>query len=336
MKKINFLLILMVILGITSVSNAAVTAPTSLWINFNGGEDVRSIAHDDKYVYVTMNYTSRMVIIEKATGKISELKRNNDIYSVVVADNKCYYSVIGEGLFIYNPVSGESEGPVFGIGGFSEGIGTGLAASPSGNYLFCYEDVIDVKEGRIVSTPGEGRTVGVNNVGGAYTTGPEPNYCGLNGERYNISPTAVVHAIYPDSVTGLTFWCCEKGVGYTDMVPAPSSGIELVAIPGIDDSYIVPHDITRDDEGKFIITTNKGIIFGGKTLNDNARLVEKLKTGVKDQYGTELTLNYFGGLVSPDGMGNIIFGDPNYACICIYNPNGLKGYTDLRGKAVKF
>ncbi|MDE6383143.1 MAG: hypothetical protein K2K79_02180 [Paramuribaculum sp.] len=319
-----------------TASTTPTAAPIALWINFNGGEDVRSLAHDDKNVYITMNYTRRMVIIEKATGRLSEIRHDNDIWSVVVADNKCYYTVVGEGLFAYDPVSGKSEGPVFGIDGFSEGVGKGLAVSPDGNYLMCNECVVDVRAGKIVNIPGEGRTIGINNVGGAYIAVPEPDYCDLEGERYSISTKAVVHAIYPDAVTGNTFWCCEQGVGFTDMVPAPESGIRRVAIPGINDPYVVPHDITRDDEGNFVITTNKGIIFGGKTLDDNAVLVDNLKTGVKNQYGTELTLNYFGGLVDSDGIGNIIFGSDSYACICIYNPKGLKGYTEIRGKAVRF
>lgn len=321
--------------GKTAAKTTA-SAPKALWINFNGGEDVRSMAHDDKFVYVTMNYTHRMVIIEKATGKLSEIKHDNDIWSVVVAHNKCYYAVVGEGLFHYDSVSGKSEGPVFGTDDFDGGVGKDLAVSPDGNYVYCDESVIDVQAGKIVSHPGKGRTIGINNVGGAYIAVPEPNYCSLDGAEYNISPKAVVHAIYPDAVTGNTFWCCEQGVGVTEMVPVAGNGIKRISIPGIDDPNIIPHDIARDDNGNFVITTNKGIIFGGKTLDDNATFVEKLKTGVKNQYGSELSLDYFGGLVAPDGMGNIIFGSDGYACICIYNPNGLKGYSELKGQAVRF
>ncbi len=322
-----------------ATTKTAAAAPASgakaLWINFNGGEDVKSIACDDKHVYVTMNWTRRMVIIEKATGKLSQIKRDNEIFSVVVANNKCYYTVVGEGLFSYDPVTGESTGPLFGIDQFSANIGTDLAVSPDGNYLLCKESVVDLRTGEVDYTFRGGRITAVNNVGGAYISLPDPFYCYPETGDYYISRSDVVHGIYPDALTGNTFWCCEEGVGYTEMVPPANSGIKKVTIPGIETQYI-PLNITRADDGNLVLTTTQGIIFGGKTLEDKAVLVERLKTGLKDQYGSELSLNYFNGVVTPDGMGNLVFGSPGYAYVCIYNPDGLKGYTELKGKAVRF
>lgn len=311
------------------------SAPIAAWVNFNGGEDIRSIAHDDKNVYIAMLYTKRMVIIDKATGNLSQISHDNDIWDVVVANNKCYYSVTDEGVFLYDPATGESSGPLFDLPADKIGRNRKMTASPNGNYLLCDGFIIDLREGNTVGWA-DGMETAVNNIGGAYLSHPEPNYIPLDEDEYVISGKAVVNCIYPDAVTGNTFWCCEQGVGVTEMVPAPNSGIKRIRIPGIDDPYMIPKHISRDDEGKFIITTNRGILFCGKTLDEEATFVESLKTGVKSEYGRELTLNYFPGLAEPDGMGNIIFGDTNYACICIYNPKGLKGYTTLKGKAVRF
>ena len=318
-------------------TTAAKTAPAPIaaWVNFNGGEDIRSIAHDDKNVYIAMLYTKRMVIIDKTTGKLSQITRDNDIWDVVVANNKCYYSVCDEGLFTYDPATGESSGPLFDLDPDRVGRNRKMTVSPNGDYMLCDEFIINLREGTTVGWV-EGMESAVNNVGGVYVSHPEANYKPLGNDEYSVSNKAVVNSIYPDAVTGNTFWCCEQGIGFTEMVPAPGSGIKRVKIPGIDDPYMHPKYISRDDEGKFIITTNRGIIFCGKTLDEEATFVESLKTGVKSEYGRELTLNYFSGLVEPDGMGNIIFGDTNYACICIYNPAGLKGYSALKGKAIRF
>lgn len=312
---------------------AALKNPTALWVNFNGGEDVVSLAHDDVNVYVTLLYSKRMIVINKTSGKISQVAANSDVRGVVVANNKCYYCVNEGDVYRYNPKTGQSEGPICSVSVVERDM---MAVSPNGKYIYCGQNIIDVETGRIISSPGAGFERGVNDVGGVYWSNPEPNYTPLNGEPINISERAVVNDIYPDAVTGNTFWCCEQGVGYTPMVPAAGAGIKRVLVPGVDWQYVIPHHIARDDEGNLIITTNKGIIFGGKTLEDNGTLVDRLKTGVKNQYGTELTLNYFPGLVQGDGMGNIVFGDTNYSCICIYNPKGLKGYADLKGKAVRF
>lgn len=316
-------------------NNTASNLPIALWVNFNGGEDIRSMAHDDKNVYLSLAYAKRMIVIDKTTGKISEVRADREIKSVAVADNKCYYYVDGMGLFRYDAATAQSEGPLFGLEGsyweFEE-----IEVSPDGNFLRYGEFVVDLRIGEIVGRPGGGRRTAVNNLGGAYSSTPEPHYCPLGGEDFEISSKAVVHDIFPDGVTGNTFWCCEQGVGYTPMVPEAGAGIKRVSIPGLEDKNYIPHYITRDDEGNFVITTNIGIIFGGKTLEDTAKLVDRLKTGVKNQYGSELSLDYFGGLVQPDGNGNIIFGSEGYACICIYNPKGLKGYSEIRGKAVKF
>lgn len=346
MKKRNFLIVISIVAALFAVAATAQnikkpaaakqgSAPIAAWINFNGGEDIRSIAHDDKNVYIALLYSKRMVIIEKATGKLSQISHDFDIWDVAVANNKCYYSVADQGLFLYDPLSGKSSGPLFNLPPDRIGRNRKMTVSPNGDFLMCDEFIINLREGKTVGRA-EGMETAVNNIGGAYLSHPEPNYKPLNENEYFISERAVVNCIYPDAVTGNTFWCCEQGVGVTEMVPPPASGIKRIKIPGIDDPYMHPKHISRDDEGNFIITTNRGILFCGKTLEEKANFVESLKTGVTNEYGRELTLNYFPGLAEPDGSGNIIFGNTNYACICIYNPKGLKGYSALKGKAVRF
>ncbi len=314
-------------------ATAALKNPMALWVNFNGGEDVKSLAHDDRNVYVTLAYSKRMIVIDKTSGKISQVEAGSDIRGVVVANNVCYYCVNEGEVYRYNPSTAQSEGPVCGVSVVERSM---MAVSPNGKYIYCGEEIIDPETGRIISRPGAGFERGVNDVGGVYWSNPAPVYTPLGGNSVTISGSAVVHDIYPDALTGNTFWCCEQGVGYTPMVPEAGAGIKRVLVPGVEWKYLIPHHIARADDGNLVITTNKGIIFGGKTLEDNGTLVERLKTGVKNEYGSELTLNYFPGLVQADGNGNIVFGSDNYACICIYNPKGLKGYADLKGKAVRF
>lgn len=320
--------------GVKTQTSATSKSPMALWVNFEGGEDVWSIACDSENVYVTLAYSKRMVIINKATGKLSQIEKDNEISKVVVACNKCYYFERNEGLYRYDPVTGESEGPLFMLPDRYDS-GELMAVSPDGNYLMCDNNIVDLRLGTIVGdTPG-GRVIAVNNIGGAYISEPPALYQPLEEESYTVSERAVAHDIYPDPITGNTIWCCDAGLGITPMVPEADAGIERVVVPGMEDEHLIPLSITRDDDGNFVFTTNKGIAFGGKTLEDPAKLSEKIPTGVKDRYGTELNLSGE-NFITPDRLGNIVFGNKNWSCLCIYNPKGIKGYTELRGKAVKF
>lgn len=319
----------------TAASKATGTKAIGAWINFNGGEDVKQIAVDSKNVYVAMRYTKRMVAIDKATGKLKSVEAEHEISSVAVAADKCYYYVDREGIFRYDAASGTSEGPLFGFTPEDWYAPLDLYASRDGHYLICGEYLIDVVEGRIVSKPGGGTAV--NDLGGVYRRSPEAYYTPLDGNAYQVTRVGTaVRQFYIDPVTGNVYYCMSDGLGVTPMVPDPESGVNKVKT-NFETEHNVALFITRDDDGNFVVTTNmEGIGFGGKSIEDPFRMEQKVASGVKNQWGTELFFSGGDNIIVPDGQGNLVFGDGSYACVFIYNPKGINGYTDLKGKAIRF
>lgn len=305
-------------------------------INFNGGEDIAKLAVDSKNVYVAMKYTKRMAIIDKTSGKITEVKADHEISDVAVAADKCYYYVDQEGIFRYDAASGATEGPLFGYQPEDWYAPEKLNASPDGRFLLCGEYLIDVPAGRIVSKPGSGSAV--NNMGGVYIMSPEAYYVPFGEGSYKVTPVGTaVGQFYLDEVTGNVIYCMSDGLAVSPMVPQPGVGVKKVAT-SFENEYNQASFITRDDEGNFVVTTNlEGIGFGGKSLEDPFRMENKISTGVKDQWGySEIEYSGGGQYIVPDGNGNIVFGSEAYACVLIYNPKGVNGYTELKGKATRF
>lgn len=319
----------------TATSKAAATKAIGAWINFNGGEDVKQIAVDSKNVYVAMRYTKRMVAIDKATGKLTAIEADHEVSSVAVAADKCYYYVDQEGIFRYDAATGASEGPLFGFTPEDWYAPLDLHASHDGHYIICGEVLIDVAEGCVVSVPGRGEAV--NNLGGVYQSSPEAYYVPLGEGAYQVSRLGTsVCQFYLDTVTDNVYYCMDQGMGVTPMVPQPGVGVKEVS-PGFQTEYNHALFITREDEGDFVVTTNfGGIGFGGKSIEDPFRMEEKIASGVKNQWGTELFFSGGDNVIAPDGQGNLVFGSTGYACVFIYNPKGINGYSDLKGKAVRF
>ncbi len=314
---------------------APATKAIGAWVNFNGGEDVRKIAVDSKNVYVAMNYTKRMVAIDKTTGELKEITAEHEISSVAVAADKCYYYVDREGIFSYDAVTGTSEGPLFGYKPEDWYSPKNLYASPDGRFLLCDDYLVYIEKGAIVSKPGSGSAV--NNVGGVYKHNPEAWYTPLGRETYQVSPLGTaVRQFYLDAVTGSVYYCTAEGLGVTPMVPRPGAGINKIST-NFETEYNVAMFITRDDEENFVVSTNsEGIGFGGKSIEDPFRMEKKIASGVKDKWGTELYYSGGDDIIAPDGQGNLIFGSTGYACVFIYNPKGINGYSGLKGKAVRF
>ncbi|MDE6796176.1 MAG: hypothetical protein K2J63_12850 [Muribaculaceae bacterium] len=316
-------------------TKAADTKAIGAWVNFNGGEDVKKLAVDSKNVYVAMRYTKRMVAIDKTTGALKAIEANHEISSVAVAADKCYYYVDREGIFRYDAATGTSEGPLFGFTPEDWYGPLDLYASQDGHYLICGDYLIDVVEGHIISKPGGGAAV--NDLGGVYRKSPEAYYTPLDGETYQVSRLGTaVRQFYIDTMTGNVYYCMADGLGVTPIVPNPQIGVKKVQT-NFETEHNVALFITRDDEGNFVVTTNfEGVGFGGKSIEDPFRMEKKIASGVKNQWGTELF--YTGGddFITPDGQGNLIFGSDGYACVFIYNPKGINGYADLKGKAVRF
>ncbi|MDE6553208.1 MAG: hypothetical protein K2K98_09675 [Muribaculaceae bacterium] len=319
----------------TAASKPAATKAIGAVINFNGGEDVKQIAVDSKNVYVAMRYTKRMVAIDKTTGKLKSIEAGHEVSSVAVAADKCYYYVDREGIFRYDAATGASEGPLFGFTPEDWYAPLDMYASQNGRYLVCGEALIDIEEGHIVSVPGRG--VAVNNLGGVYMTSPEAYYAPLDGNSYQVSRVGTsVRSLYIDSDSDNVYYCMDQGMGVTPTVPQPGVGVQKVS-PSFQTDSNYALFMTRDDEGNFVVTTNfGGIGFGGKSIEDPFRMEEKVNTGVKNQWGTELFFSGGDNVIAPDGQGNLIFGDSAYACVFIYNPKGINGYSELKGKAVRF
>ncbi len=210
-------------------AKTAATKPIGAWINFNGGEDVSKISVSSKYVYVAMKYTKRMVAIEKTTGKLKEIKANNEISGVAVAADVCYYYVDREGIFRYDPETGSSEGPLFGIVPEDWNSPKDLFARPNGKYLLCGDILIDIPEGEVVSQPGVG--CAVNDLGGVYIKNPEAWYAPLGEDRYKVSAVGTcVHQLYPDAVTGNVYYCMDEGVLFTLVAPPAGAGVTRIQI----------------------------------------------------------------------------------------------------------
>ncbi|MDE5585868.1 MAG: hypothetical protein K2I92_05940 [Muribaculaceae bacterium] len=324
--------------GKSTVKKAASAKPVSskaigAWVNFNGGEDVRKIAVDSKNVYVAMNYTKRMVAIDKASGKLQSIEAGHEISSVAVAADKCYYYVDREGIFRYDPATGASEGPLFGVEPDDWYSPKNLYASPDGRFLICGDELVDIAQGHVVSKPDGGSAV--NNLGGVFRSSPEAWYTPLGARAYQVSPLGTaVRQFYLDTVTGNVYYCMADGLGVTPMVP--QSGVRKVQT-NFETEHNVAMFITRDDEENFVVTTNfEGVGFGGKSIEDPFRMEKQIASGVKNQWGTELFYSGGDDYIAPDGQGNLIFGSSGYACIFIYNPKGINGYADLKGKAVRF
>lgn len=319
----------------TSATKASTSKAIGAWINFNGGEDVKKIAVDSKNVYVAMRYTKRMVAIDKTTGKLKSIEADHEVSSVAVAGDKCYYYVDREGIFRYEAATGASEGPLFGFVPEDWYAPEDLYASQDGHYLICGNVLVDIVEGRIVSNPGGGSAV--NNSGGVYISSPEAYYVPLGGEKYQVSRLGTaVRQFYPDTVAGNVYYCMSDGLGVTPMVPERQTGVKKVQT-NFETEHNVALFLTRDDDENFVVATNmEGIGFGGKSIEDPFRMDNKIASGVKNQWGTELFYSGGDDYIAPDGQGNLIFGSSGYAFVFIYNPKGINGYAELKGKAVRF
>lgn len=314
-------------------SKTAASKAIGAFVFLDGGEDVKSIAVDSKNVYVTMIYSKRMVVIDKATGALQNVIANRDITGVAVAGDKCYYFVDDDGLYKYDPVSGSSEGPLFNLDPYK--VRSDLfATSQDGRFLLCGEYLINVDEGRVVSDKSSGEAV--NNLGGVYSAIPEAYYTPLDGERYKVTPVGTaVSQIYPDVVTGNVYYCMADGLGVSPMVPQPLNGVEKLNT-GIEKDLNNIMYITRDDEGNFVIYTNfEGFGFGGKSIEDPFKMEKKIVSGVKDQWGYARDYTSGSSIIIPDGSGNLIFGSTSSPTVFIYNPKGIEGYSELRGKFVQ-
>lgn len=336
MKKFFRLLLLTAAVAAASIqcfaAPKAASAPKAAIVSFNGGEDIRYLAHDDKNVYVALAYSPRLIVIDKQSGKISQVhgsKPSHEVEGVVVAANACYFYVQHEGFYRYNPATGEAVGPLFGLE--EKEYNGPFSVSPDGHYIACNSSLIDVTAGEVISS-GNFDTRAVNNEGGRYNIDPNPLYQPLDEDPYKISEAAVVETIFSDPVTGNAYFACEQGFGFTPMQPVPMAGIKKI--------HILPEHhiscVTRDDAGNFVFGLRDGVAFGGKDMEQPVKYVNKLSTGVKDSYGySEVTLGS-ANLMAPDGQGNIIFASTYNNEIYIYNASGLNGYTAIKGKYTVF
>lgn len=343
--KSRFILILMMVLmagasfgqsrSKKSGAKSAVANPIGAWIYFNGGEDIKQIAVDSKNIYVAMIYTKRFVAIDKSTGKHKSIEADHEISSVAVADDKCYYYVDREGVFRYDAASETSDGPLFGITPDDCYAPENLYASQDGHYLLCGDLLVDVAEGHVISKPGGGQAV--NNFGGVYISIPEAWYKPLDGEKYQVSRvgTAVSH-FFPDIVTGNVYYCMSDGLGVSPMVPQPGVGVKKVPL-SFETDFNQAQFITRDDEGNFVVSTNsEGIGFGGKSIEDPFKMEKELPTGLKTDWGSDIFYTSGNSYIIGDGKGNLIFGDASNPIVFIYNPNGINGYSEIKGKRIHF
>lgn len=336
MKKFFRLLLLTAAVASASIqcyaAPKAASAPKGAIVRFNGGEDIRYLAHDDKNVYVALAYSPRLIVIDKQSGKISQAhgsQPSHEVEGVVVAANACYFYVQSEGFYRYDPAKGEAVGPMFNLKG-KEYNGP-FSVSPDGHYIACNSSLIDVTAAEVISS-GNFDTRAVNNEGGRYNIDPNPIYQPLNEDPYKISEAAVVESIYLDPVSENAYFACDQGFGFTPMRPQPMSGIKRIRI--LPEHHI--SCVTRDDAGNFVFGLRDGVAFGGSDMEQPVKYVNKLSTGVKDSYGySEVTLGS-ADLVASDGQGNIIFASTANNEIYIYNATGLKGYSTIKGKYTVF
>ena len=317
----------------TATAKAAAPKAVGAWVNFNGGELVEKIAVDSKNTYVCMKYTKRLVAIDKATGKLQEIKADHEISGLAVAADKCYYYVVDEGIFRYDSASGTTEGPLFGVKS-DWSRPESLEASQDGRYLLCGNNLIDLTEGRVVTNNRSGEAV--NNLGGVYSSSPEAWYAPLGRQAYQVSRLgSAIRQFYPDTVTDNVYYCTSEGLGVTPMVPQPEAGLKKIQT-NFETDFNVAMFITRDDEGNFVVTTNsEGIGFGGKSIEDPFRMEKQIDTGIS-VYGMKRYFSCGDCYITADGNGNLIFGPDSSSYIFIYNPKGINGYTELKGKIVQF
>ena len=319
-----------------SAAKKATPAKTrGTWIYFNGGEDIKALAADSKNIYSVMNFSNRMVAIDKSTGEMKEIKADNELGGVTVANDKCYFTVRDEGIFSYDPATNEVSGPLFDTD-ITKGAGM-ITSSPNGRYLYGGGVIVDLNTGQKYSAPKSDSDIYINDIGGSFICQPEVIYTPLGGEPYKINGYEVTDWIYPDPVTDNIYYCYQIGLGYTPMVPTPEGGItkinpEYEKLAEINRAKC----ITRDDNGNFVLTTNySGVGFGGKNIDDPLVMEQKIDIDVKNEYGWPIYLES-PTLVRTDGNGNLVFASPYSNYICIYNKDGLNGYSAIKGKAVKF
>lgn len=300
-----------------------------------GYDDLRAVAADDRNVYVTAAWCKKLYVIDKASGAIKEVEHPEEVQSVAVAGGKCYYYVAMKGIYTYDAVTGQSRGPLpfnLELPLDSSYQGT-LVASPDGSYLWISyggiaPSIIDMRLGRIVGRASqEGYWEALNNSGGAAIGTPSAIFAQPDGKTYTISDNVVVRNIYSDPLTSQFIFSCEEGVGYTPWIPVPDAGMKRIQAW----QELGVMCVNRDDSGNFIFGLKDGMALGGKTFGDPVKVISPFKTGVADQYGTEISMTTF-RMILPDGKGNILAASIWNNCLVIFNPDGLNGYSAISGK----
>lgn len=252
--------------------------------------------------------------------------------AVVTSGDKCYYFVVTKGIFSYDPKTGATAGPLFGIKPGNDTLSQyRMSVSPDGKYILCCGQLIDTATGTVTKAS-SASSQALNNLGGAYLGVPEAYYSPAGQSAYPISKNVVVLDIFADPVSKNAYFCCEQGVGFTPEVPQADAGLTRVKSLAAERIFA----INRDDAGFFIFALNGGIAVGGKNIDDPLTMYKPLKTGIKDGY-SDLTVNYDAArMIAPDRSGNILIGCPSGGSLVIFNPAGLKDYTSLRGKCIRF
>lgn len=308
---------------------AASKIPVAVMINFPGGNDVKNMAADSRNVYVSLKWCKFLAVIDKATGAVSKIDSPKEITSVAVANGKCYYHIVSKGIFSYDPATKKSAGPLFGIESPDDSMySPDMSVSPDGHYLLCDRYVIDLIVGAVVGEVFEGSSVkAVNNLGGVYVGNPEARYFPLGADGYLLTDKVVVHNIFADPVTGNAYFACEQGVGWTPEVPVADAGLKRIKEL---QEYQVDC-VGRDDKDRFVFGLRNGMAIGGVTPEAPLKVYTPLKTGII-QYGMDLKLDHVDRLAR-DGQGNILAASMNI--LVIFNPEGVKGYSTIRGKAIQ-
>lgn len=311
---------------------ATAAAPKCAWVSFENHSDVWQVAADRTNVYVALAWTKHLAVIEKKTGKMSKITADNDIQAVVTAGDKCYYFVVTEGIFSYDPATGLTQGPLFGIEpGYDTFSQYRMSVSPDGNYILCCGTLVNLATGATAEAS-SGSPQALNNLGGVYFGNPEACYSPGGESGYVISGNVVVNDIFADPVTGNAYFSCEQGVGFTPEVPVENAG--LTRVKSLADERVFA--VNRDDAGNFIFCVDGGIAVGGKDINDPLTPFKPLDTGIKSGY-VDLMVNYTSAkIILPDKSGNILIGCPASGSLVIFNPKGLMDYGSLRGKATSF
>ena len=314
----------------TMSSAKPLTANCSAMLNFNGG-DIWAAAADADNLYVALAWCKYMVAIDKKTGELSKIEANHDIQSVAVASGVCFYYVATEGVYSYNPKTRTTVGPLFGVkphwDDFSQ---VKMAVSPDGMYLYCAEQVVNLPTSSVVGTIEGGSDFAINNLGGVYIGTPAATYAALGQAGVVLSDKAVVRSIFFDGVTNEAYFSCEEGVGTVSSMPTSNCGLNRVKeLTGLSVDCM-----NRDDNGNFIFGLRDGLAIGGKSITDNIQTYIPVSTGIMSG-SINLKISQARVLV-PDGQGNIVASSGYSDCLVIINPSGLKGYENLKGKAVRF